>query len=285
MSRPNESYPPENRLIGNFIAAGACGFAFDVVGEPNKVIKVCRLVDYEYLNPPTISDFNAQQNVAYGKTPWVGGIALNEFQAILFSQLYDMQKKGEEITPHLPKVYAFSSGEMQQSMMDEIRRSYEFYNWSTSKFRTIENNFHARRKVIPDDFKVATKPGTRIGLWIMERVVRAGGYDKEKGDVAKGKKQVVALNKWLRKHNYVVRDTENAGNWGFRKGTDEVVWFDPGVSPWPIKDEWRIDENVQLRNLYYLFKAGYGDRLEEYRRKLKSPQDYDNEWHQAEDNE
>ncbi len=275
MSDP--SYPPENKLIGNFIAAGACGFAFNVVGEPNMVIKVCRLVDYEYIDPPTISDFNDKQNVAYRQMAWAGGIALNEFQAILFSQLYEMQRGGEEITPHLPKIYAFSSGEMQQSMMDEITRSYEFYNWSSSNYQTIISNFHAHIG--------RTQPGTRIGLWIMEKVERAGQYEKGAGDSPNARTQVVELNKWLREHNYIVRDTENQGNWGFRKGTNEVVWFDPGVSPWPIKDEWRNDENVQLRNIYHLFMAGYGNRLDEYRRKLENPQDYDREWHQAEDNE
>ena len=272
----NPKYPPENRLIGNFIAAGSCGFAFDVVGEPNMVIKVCRLVDYQNINPSTISDFSDKQNVAYQGMDWAGGIALNEFQALLFSQLYDMQKKGEEITPHLPQVFAFSSGEMQQSMLDEITRSYEFYNWSSSNYQTIVSNFHTR---------IGTQPGTRIGLWIMERVERAGQYQKAVGDSLNARTQVVELNKWLREHNYIVRDTKNEGNWGFRKGTGEVVWFDPGVSPWPIKDEWKIDENVQLRNLYHLFKAGYGNRLNEYREKLENPQGYDREWHQAEDKE
>ena len=269
------TYPPENRLIGNFLGAGACGFAFEVVGEPNMVIKVSRLVNYESLNPMTVSDFGETQNHAYSMD-WVGGVALNEFQAILFSQLYDMQRKGEKISPHLPQVFAFSSGEMQQSMLDEITRSYEFYNWSSQDYRTIKNNFHPRQ---------SDKPGTRVGLWIIERAERAGDYDKVGDDSSNARKQVVELNKWLRKHNYIVRDTQNPGNWGFRIGTDETVWFDPGVSPWPIKEEWKNDEDVQLRNLYNLFMAGYGNRLHEYREKLENPQDYDNQWHQAEDSE
>ena len=269
------TYPPGNKLIGNFIAAGACGFAFDVVGEPNMVIKVSRLVDYGGVNPITISDFNANKS-SYGDMVFAGAIGLNEFQAILFSQLYDMQKKGEETTPHLPKVYAFSSGEMQQSMLDEITRAYEYYSWSRSYYRAIMDNFHARKG----------KPGTRIGLWIMERVERAGKYDKVGSDSSNAKKQVVALNKWLREHNYVVRDSVNAGNWGFRKGTDEIVWFDPGVSPWPIKPEWEDDENIQLRNMYYLFKEGYGGgEIAKYKRKLENPTEYDEGWHQAEGNE
>ena len=269
------TYPPGNKLIGNFIAAGACGFAFDVVGEPNMVIKVSRLVDYGGVNPITISDFNANKS-SYGDMVFAGAIGLNEFQAILFSQLYDMQKKGEETTPHLPKVYAFSSGEMQQSMLDEITRAYEYYSWSRSYYRAIMDNFHARKG----------KPGTRIGLWIMERVERAGKYDKQGADSSNAEKQVVALNKWLREHNYVVRDSVNAGNWGFRKGTDEIVWFDPGVSPWPIKPEWEDDENIQLRNMYYLFKEGYGGgEIAKYKRKLENPTEYDEGWHQAEDNE
>ena len=52
---------------------------------------------------------------------------------------------------------------------------------------------------------------------------------KKRPDVAKGKKQVVALNKWLRFSSilHVVRDTENPGELpGFRpKELHEVVWF------------------------------------------------------------
>ena len=272
----NPSYPPQNRLIGNFLGAGACGFAFEVVGEPNMVIKVGRLVNYESINPMTISDFDDTKHGAYSMD-WVGGIALNEFQAILFSQLYDMQKSGEETSPHLPKVYAFSSGEMQQSMLDEITRSYEFYEWPLWRYGIIKDNFHPRK---------GDKPGTRVGLWIIEKVERAGTYDKKGDDSKNAQKQVVGLNKWLRKHNYIVRDTVNSGNWGFRTGTDEIVWFDPGVSPWPIKEEWKGDEDVQLRNLYYLFSSGFGmGEIPNYRRKLEKPQVYDEGWHQAESKE
>jgi len=103
------------------------------------------------------------------------------------------------------------------------------------------------------------------------------------GQMASGK--TTLANRLCEEENYIVRDTQNSGNWGFRIGTDETVWFDPGVSPWPIKEEWKNDEDVQLRNLYNLFMAGYGNRLHEYREKLENPQDYDNQWHQAEDSE
>ena len=276
-------YPPDNKLIGNFIAAGACGFAFDVVGEPNMVIKVCRLVDYESIIPHSISDFGDTQVSKYKNMDFAGGVGLNEFQAILFSQLYDMQKTGEEITPHLPKVYAFSSGEMWPELMEEITRSYDFYCWSPTRYRTIEQNFIPRFWGVNEGKLI---PGTRIGLWIMERLERADGADKTDEDENKARKQVVALNKWLRKHNYIVRDTKNEGNWGFRKGTDEIVWFDPGVAIWPIKQEWIDDEDVQLRNLYHLFKAAFGyDGIDKYKKLLEYPQGYDRKWHQSENKE
>ena len=274
-------YPPDNKLIGNFIAAGACGFAFDVVGEPNMVIKVCRLVDYESIIPHSISDFGATQQSKYKNMDFSGGIALNEFQAILFSQLYNMQKTGEEITPHLPKVYGFSSGEMWPELMEEITNSYDFYNWSPSRYNTIVQNFIPRFWGV-NEGKVI--PGTRIGLWIMERLEGADAYDKTDEDENKARKQVVALNKWLRKHNYIVRDTKNQGNWGFRKGTDEIVWFDPGVSPWPIKQEWKDDEDVQLRNMFYLFLGGFGS-ISKYDKMLEDVDRYDEMWHQAETKE
>lgn len=269
-----EKYPPQNKLIGRYLGAGACGFAFEVVGEPDKVLKVGRLIDYKTLNPLTISDFKNDGLKDYG-ADWKEGVALNEFQAVLFSQLYDMQDMGEEITSKLPYVYGFSSGEMQKNMLDEVTRSNEFYDWNSYRYEQIMNSFHPRK---------GNTPGTRVGLWVVEKLERADKDEKTYEDTLEAEKQVVELNKWLRTHNYVVRDTKNEGNWGFRKSNNEIVWFDPGVSPWPIKEAWRDSEDVKLRNLYYLFRGGFG-RIAPYDRKLENIEKYDETWHQAEDNE
>jgi hypothetical protein len=38
---------------------------------------------------------------------------------------------------------------MQQSMLDEVSRSYEFYHWNASNYRTIKNNFYPRKGDVP----------------------------------------------------------------------------------------------------------------------------------------
>ena len=168
-----------NKLIGDYIASGACGSAFDVVGHPEKVIKIVRLMNYkspidkdkgleigEFVGD--IQNFRDELDVG-----WAGGIALNEFQAILFNLIYEKTMNGEvaELSPNLPKIYGFSTGEMENYLLDEITNSYKQYDWDEDKFIEINNTFKSRKGDIP---------GTRIGLFIMERVVRANENEKDR---------------------------------------------------------------------------------------------------------
>lgn len=257
-------------LIGKYLGSGACGSAFLVEGDDTKVIKIARLIDYKYADGGNdkleISSINEpQRNLKYG---WVGGIALNEFQAIMFEKLAQMEMVGESYTSTLPKTYSFISGEMQQALLDDITLSRRKYNWDNSKYQELMNSFSVSNGFFP---------GTRIGLWVMERLERVGGYIEGT--------PWTELNEWLFNHNMIVRDTQNTGNYGFRKdGT--IAWFDPGVCPWPIKKEWEYSNNVQLQNLYNGFKQAYGgtSKLVQYENAIESGNYIQKHW-QSEDGE
>ena len=96
-------------LIGRYLGSGACGSAFLVEGDDTKVIKIARLTDYKYADDGSerleISDIlSPQRNL---NAQWIGGIALNEFQAIMFEKLAQMEMVGESYTSTLPKTYSF----------------------------------------------------------------------------------------------------------------------------------------------------------------------------------
>lgn len=257
-------------LIGKYLGSGACGSAFLVEGDDTKVIKIARLIDYKYtdsgkdkLEISSIKD--TQRNLNYG---WLGGIALNEFQAIMFEKLAQMEMLGESYTSTLPKTYSFTSGEMQQTLLDDITLSRNKYAWDINKYQELMNSFSVSNGLFP---------GTRIGLWVMERLERVGGRIEGK--------PWIELNEWLLDHNMIVRDTQNRGNYGFRyDGT--IAWFDPGVCPWPIKKEWESSNNVQLQNLYNGFKEAYGgkSKLIEYENAIESGNYLQKHW-QSEDGE
>lgn len=257
-------------LIGEYLGSGACGSAFLVEGDDTKVIKIARLIDYKYadsgkdkLEISSIED--EQRNLDYG---WLGGIALNEFQAIMFEKLAQMEMLGESYTSTLPKTYSFTSGEMQQTLLDDITLSRNKYAWDINKYRELMHSFSVSNGLFP---------GTRIGLWVMERLERVGGRIEGK--------PWTKLNEWLLDHNMIVRDTQNKGNYGFRKdGT--IAWFDPGVCPWPIKKEWEGSNNVQLQNLYNGFANAYGGKrkLIEYENAIDSGNYLQQHW-QSEDGE
>jgi len=274
----------ENKLIGDYIASGHCGSAFDVVGHPDKVIKIVRLMDYKSPIDEEIGleigDY--QKSRAYKE--WKGGIALNEFQAVLFNMINEKNINGDEddISPHLPKLYGFITGEMEQYLIDELINSYDKYKWSASKMSEMLRNFKIRKGDIP---------GTRIGLWIMERVEKADGDSKDFGDTIAAKNQIAHLNKWFLEHNFIVRDTRNEGNWGFRG--DTVVWFDPGVAPFPISSDWAYEgyddhmepsqREIKLSNVYSGFAESFGKgELSVYRDAI-ADESFEDRWWQAED--
>ena len=273
----------KNKLIGDYIASGHCGSAFDVVGHPDKVIKIVRLMDYKSpINEEIgleIGDY--QKSHAYSE--WKGGIALNEFQAVLFNMVNEKIINGEEdeISPHLPKLYGFITGEMEQYLMDEIVNSWDEYKWNPVKMSEILSNFKIRDGDIP---------GTRIGLWVIERVERADEDSKDYDDTIKAGQQITDLNKWFLKNNFIVRDTRNQGNWGFRG--DTVVWFDPGVAPYPISSQWAYDgyadhdepsqKEIKLSNVYSGFKEGFGVPISVYSEAIAN-ETFEDKWWQAED--
>ena len=270
-----------NTLIGNYIASGACGSAFEVVGHPDKVLKIIRLMNYKSpINEEKgleIGDFESEI-WSYEKdldVGWAGGIALNEFQAVLFNLMNEMKMNGDEdkISPHLPKLYGFTTGEMKKYLLNEIDISHAEYNWNSNKYLEMKRNFTVRNGDIP---------GTRIGLLIMERVTRAAEREKDLEDNRMAKKQILELNDWLLKHNFIVRDSVNAGNWGFRD--NEVVWFDIAVSPYPMKYEWKVSADVKLKNMWYGFEKGFGgySKLQEYEKAIEDER-YINKWWQAEE--
>ena len=227
-------------LIGNYIASGACGSAFEIEGDPTKVIKIARLIDYKYGKNDELEISSIKNDPQNNYTGWIGGIALNEFQAVLFEKLAEMTLENKEYTTTLPKTYAFTSGEMTQELLDDIEKSQEKYGWDRSEFSEFMNSFTVGDIV---------KPGTRIGMWIIERVERIGvGFGRAK--------PYEELNKWLIEHNMVVRDTVNIGNFGYRANGD-VVWFDAGVCAWPIEKDWYNSNDIKKQNMYYGFGLAF----------------------------
>ena len=254
-------------VIGDYLGSGACGSAFLIEGDDTKVIKIARLIDYQYAadgKTLEISSINqAQRNLG---SQWLGGIALNEFQAIMFKKLAEMEMFGEPHTSTLPKTYSFTSGEMKQELLDDITASFEKYGWGRNKYNEFMNGF-----TTSDGFF----PGTRIGLWVIERLQNVGGTINGT--------PWVELNKWLLNHNMIVRDTRNTGNYGFRKD-GSIAWFDPGVCPWPIKREWENSEDIQLKNIWDGFTHAYGGigQFREYERAIEEDRYINQHW-QAED--
>jgi len=269
-------------LFGNYLGAGACGFAFLLEGEPNKVIKVARMIDYKYgedgeLEVSSIKD-DKQRNLG---AKWLGGVALNEFQAILFEKLAEMTILGEEYTTTLPKTYAFTSGEMTPEMIEDLKKSEAKYKWGEENLGKILNGFYTRD---------AQSPGSRIGLWVMERLERGEAYEKSRSDMLKAGQNYEHLNGWLINHNMIVRDTQNEGNYGFREN-GQVAWFDPASCPWPIEKEYADSPDIRFQNLYYGFGLGFAGstnrisinrKLDEYENAIEA-NTFVNKWWQAEE--
>ncbi len=231
-------------LIGKYLGSGACGSAFEIEGDSTKVIKIARLIDYKYGKNDELEISSIKNDPQNNYSGWLGGIALNEFQAVLFEKLAEMTIANEEYTTTLPKTFAFTSGEMTQELLDDIDKSHNKYGWDRGKFREFMNSFTVGDIV---------NPGTRIGMWIIERVEKVG--------VSFGRaKHYEQLNKWLIEHNMVVRDTMNEGNFGYRDNGD-VVWFDAGVCPWPIQKDWGASEDVKKQNMYYGFGEAFAGRM------------------------
>lgn len=52
----------------------------------------------------------------------------------------------------------------------------------------------------------------------------------------------------------------NTGNFGYRANGD-VVWFDAGVCPWPIKKDWGVrSADIKQQNMYYGFGYAFAGR-------------------------
>ena len=269
-------------LFGDYLGAGACGFAFFLEGDDKKVIKVARMIDYKYgedgeLEVSSIKD-DQQRNLG---NEWLGGVALNEFQAVLFEKLAEMTILGEEYTTTLPKTYAFTSGEMTSDMIEDLKKSEAKYNWGEGKLRQILNGFYTRD---------AQSPGSRIGLWVIEKLERGAAYEKRERDTDKARQNYEHLNGWLINHNMIVRDTRNEGNYGIREN-GQVAWFDPASCPWPIEKEYANSPDIRLQNLYYGFGLGFAgttsqnrvnQKIDEYANAIEA-NTFVNKWWQAEE--
>lgn len=206
------------------------------------------MIDYKYgadgeLEVSSIKE-DPQRNLG---NEWLGGVALNEFQSILFEKLAEMTMLGQEYTTTLPKVYGFTTGEMNPQLLADLELSQAKYGWPKSRLNQILSGFYTRD---------AQSPGSRIGLWVMETLLRGGENDKTADDVKKAEQNYEHLNGWLINHNMIVRDTKNIGNYGFREN-GQVVWFDPASCPWPINREYGRSPDVRLQNLYFGFGLGF----------------------------
>lgn len=235
--------------IGPYLGKGVGGMVFrlqDDDGKPiNKVLKMVKLL------PPDESfmEYAQKQPLGVHKKAWnplIGSkvLAMNEFQTQLFQELSQLRKgtlAGQAGLPKVPDaipiVYSCATGEMNTAFRDKVYESQSQTPMSVHNFKLFNDNFPV---------------GTHIAYWIMEyipctvesdpaycgfapsaenRPTSAAELSKDPR-FRKEQKGYQDISKFLHNMGWVVRDTINPGNFGYREN-GEVVFFDLFVIPWP----------------------------------------------------
>lgn len=233
--------------IGEYLGKGIGGMVFrleDDAGEPiDKVLKVVKLL------PPDESfmEYVEQQPLGVLKKAWgpfIGSkvLAMNQFQAMLYEDLADAEQRPDEYTgpkipSAIPKVYSCRAGIMNAAFRDKVYEAQTDHPMDSRTFKIFNDNFPV---------------GTHIAYWIMEYVPCTAESDPPFCGFApsaearptsaeilakdprfhKEQQGYEAVSRFLHKLGWVVKDTINPGNFGYRKN-GEVVFFDLFVIPWP----------------------------------------------------
>ncbi len=228
----------EADTIGRYIGEGLGGIVFRLMDEDNnptdKVLKVVRI-----LGPGESWNTYAQKHKPW--EPLIGSkvVAMNQFQSMLMEDLYLKQKANVECPSGIPKVYSFAEGTMRPTFLDKVERAAQELN--------------IPEKDLAPFFKTFT-PGTHIAYWIMEYVPYRkdsrppyGGFapyprPKDAATLAKARafrkeqKAYREIAPWLLAEGWVVRDTINPDNFGFRED-GSCVFYDLLVCPFPPSRE------------------------------------------------
>tara|TARA_R110002020_G_scaffold7065_12_gene29924 strand:- start:4189 stop:5205 length:1017 start_codon:yes stop_codon:yes gene_type:complete len=235
--------------IGNYLGKGVGGMVFrlqDDDGIPiNKVLKMVKLLPSD----ESFMEYAQKQPLGVHKKAWnplVGSkvLAMNEFQAQLFQELSQLRKgilEGQGGLPKVPDaipiVYSCAKGTMNQSFRDKVYEAQSNNPMDAPNFKLFNDNFPI---------------GTHIAYWIMEYIPctdestpaycgfapSAENRPASAAELAKDprfrkeQKGYQDVSHFLHSMGWVVRDTINPGNFGYREN-GEVVFFDLFVIPWP----------------------------------------------------
>lgn len=233
--------------IGEYLGKGIGGMVFrleDEEGEPiNKVLKIVKLLPVD----ESFMEYAQHQPLGVQKTAWgplIGSkvLAMNQFQAMLYEDLADAEQQpekytGPKIPSAIPKVYSCAIGLMNEAFRDKVYEAQTHHPMDSHTFKIFNDNFPV---------------GTHIGYWVMEYVPctseshppfcgfapSAEQRPTSAAELAKDprfrkeQKGYQDVSKFLHRMGWVVKDTINPGNFGYRKN-GQVVFFDLFVIPWP----------------------------------------------------
>jgi len=233
--------------IGEHLGKGIGGMVFrleDESGEPlNKVLKVVKLLptDESFMEYAEHQPLGVRQK-AWG--PFIGSkvLAMNQFQTMLYTELAVAEQQpeayeGPKIPSAIPKIYSCAQGKMNEAFRDKVYEAQTHHPMDSRTFKIFNDNFPV---------------GTHIAYWIMEYVPCTSESHPPFCDFApsaeqrpntaaalakdprfhKEQKGYQDVSRFLHKLGWVVKDTINPGNFGYRKN-GEVVFFDLFVIPWP----------------------------------------------------
>lgn len=239
----------EADTIGPYIGKGIGGMVFRLKDEDdqpiNKVLKIVKLLP----NDMTFVEYAERQPLGLHQKAWqslVGSkvLAMNQFQADLFTTLaainkgiYPQSSKTPKVPKALPIVYSCAQGEMNEAFREKVFEAERNHPFDKRSFKLFQDNFPV---------------GTHIAYWIMEYIPctnessppfcgfapSAENRPQTSAELAadprfrKEQKGYQDVSKFLYDMGWVVRDTINPGNFGYRED-GSVVFFDLFVIPWP----------------------------------------------------
>ncbi len=247
--------------IGTLIGKGESGYVFDVVGQPDQVIKIVQIrPGDEAGNPRPFREAFPRSSVRSKK------IARNELQANLFARLVKVK-----FNSHLPFIYDFGIQSGGNELQQDIYDSYKNYGWSAQDWNDMLTEFSG---------------DSRVAWWVMEKIPYMiynnwGGNMPEKPTAGWSSREYQKYypkeqsayedltHELLGEASIILRDTKNPANMGYREdGTP--VWFDPTVSTWPISRNMRNSSRLLDREKYDLFADAFGvDQISRYSKSIE----------------
>lgn len=245
-------------MIGDYISSGATGWVFEHAQEPDKVIKIMKAfprVGDSYLDAFQYNTYLQDRHIVrYNPAhndydhDWSVGMLWRpmsaKMQMYMFDELMNTQRSGQKLPTGLVKLYdsvqTFLPLGFTKDIHDEI---------------ATQNQDHA--EAWEDNFLSIRGPGHRNAYLVSMEKLNIQSTPMPK----RPRKEVfkeVATYLWDNL-NLVTRDTATAGNYGYRNN-NELVIFDPIVSPLPYVDEWRptlapnnVFDRLRYNYFSYLF--------------------------------